>query len=342
MRSLIVGVVLGVLLVGCGGGEAKDPGSTSDGPSLSDFIPGYPEFNESSAEQDALRQEREVQDKIAACMAAEGFEYIPYIPNEDESGYMMVGSQEEWVEQYGFGIATMMLEDQREYDEEAMAAEMAKDPNNAIVDAMSDSERGAYHVALYGEPDPGQYEELGDDYGKYEETRDDFVTASIGVPVVSGCQSQAYEAAYGLGAMDEFYEQFGPLMVDLYAGFESDPRIVALDAEWSACMAKQGYQFATEFDARVHVMRRLEEVGAIADLDISDGGWSYSGERFEPGSATEAAVKEIAAEELGIAKASLECSANREKVYEEVIRDAERRFIEENLAELEQFKRDHS
>ncbi len=333
MRSLIVGVVLGVLLVGCGGGEAKDPGSTSDGPSLSDFIPGYPEFNESSAEQDALRQEREVQDKIAACMAAEGFEYIPYIPNEDESGYMMVGSQEEWVEQYGFGIATMMLEDQREYDEEAMAAEMAKDPNNAIVDAMSASEQNAYYTALYGEQPL---------YEEYEESGDVVATTTMAAITPSGCQSMAYEEVYDQGAVGEFYELFGAQMMDVYSGIESDPKIVTLNGEWSSCMANQGYDFATESDAQIHIMRRLEEVGAITDLDISENGWGYGSEGFEPGSATEAAVREIATEELVIAKASLECWGDREKVYEEVIRDAERRFIEENLAELEQFKRDHS
>ncbi|MEA3502747.1 MAG: hypothetical protein U9R47_08235, partial [Actinomycetota bacterium] len=60
------------------------------------------------------------------------------------------------------------------------------------------------------------------------------------------------------------------------------------------------------------------------------------------GSPVEAAVKEIASEEIAIAKDSLACSGDQEKVYEEVFKEAEQRFIQEHLAELEQFKKDHS
>jgi len=118
---------------------------------LSDFVPGAVAFgDEADAEQQYRQQEREAQDKIAACMAAEGFEYVPYVPNQDQGGFAKPDTQEEYVAQYGFGIATMMLEDRRMDEADYIEAEMAKDPNNAIVEAMSDSEQEAYYEALYG------------------------------------------------------------------------------------------------------------------------------------------------------------------------------------------------
>ncbi|KAA3641500.1 MAG: hypothetical protein DWP92_01060, partial [Armatimonadetes bacterium] len=247
--------------------------------------------------------------------------------------------QEEFVAQYGFGIATMMVEDQR-MGEVDIEAEMAKDPNNAIVDAMSDTERDAYYEALYGVQ--LEFEEPGGDSPGVTVAPSADVTVAPTEP--TGCQNTAYEETYNQGAQMEFYEQFGPMMEDLYSNLESDPRITELKGQWSSCMAEAGYDFTDEQDAQIFLLRRLEEVGAITDLDIQpDGnGWGYGGSEIEPGSSVEAAVKEIAAEEIAMAKVSLDCSGDIDKVFQEVYQEAEQRFIAENLAELEQFKKDHS
>jgi hypothetical protein len=336
MRPFIITMAFVLFLTACSGGDTIEGSpEASDGElTLSDFIPGAVEFNEANAEQQWAQQERAAQDKIAACMAEQGFEYIPYIPNQDQMGFSGPDTEEEFVAQYGFGIATMILED-RQFDEEAMEEEIAKDPNFAITEAMSQAEREAYEAALWGAQPDIDFETLTEEeiqaaYESFEPT---------------GCQSTAYEDMFDQGAAMAFYEQFGPMMEDIYGSVESDPRIVEMEGKWSSCMAEKGYEFTDRNDIEVFFLRRLEEVGAITDLEIdSEGmgfGYGYGGGEIEPGGPIEAAVKEIAAEEIAMAKVSLACSADQEKVWQEVYQEAEQRFIQENLAELEQFKKDN-
>jgi len=335
MRPFIVATAFALFLTACSGaGNTEDsPGASDEGLTLSDFIPGAVGFDQAGDEEEYYRQqERVAQETIAACMAEQGFEYVPYVRNQNQGGFSIPDTEEEFVEQYGFGIATMILENQPP-DEETMKAEIAKDPNNAIIDAMADAERDAYYAALYGEqPEDG-----------LEEPTEDSPGVTVGAFDPSGCQNAAYEETFNQGAEMAFYEQFGPLMEDIYAGVESDPRIVELEGMWSSCMAETGYDFADRNEAQVFLLRRLEEVGAITDLEIdSEGmGWGYGGGEIEPGSPIEAAVKEIAAEEIAMAKVSLACSADQEKVFQEVYQEAEQRFIRENLAELERYKKEN-
>lgn len=337
MRLFIIVMVNVLILSGCGGGDGTDePSGASDGePTIQDFIPGAIAFNEDDAEQQYLQMEREAQEAIAVCMAEQGFEYIPFVPSQDMGGFVGPENQEEFVELYGFGIATMILEEQQ-MDEAAMEEEMAKDPNNAIVEVMSEDEQQEYYAALHGvEPDI-DYESMTEE--EINEFYEDWIP--------EGCYNDAYEELWGGEADMAFYEQFGPLMEEIFVGVESDPRIVDLEATWSACMADQGYDFTEHFDVEVYLLQRLEDVGAIRDLDIDPEGMGYgygsTEEPIEPGSPMAVAVQEIADEELLIAKADLVCSADQEEVWQEVYQEAEQRFIEENLAELEQFKADHS
>ena len=337
MRLFTIAMVTVLVLSGCGGGDGTDQPSDVSGEELTmqDFIPGAIAFDEENAEQQYLQMEREAQEQIASCMAEQGFEYIPYVQSQDMGGFVGPESQEEFVELYGFGIATMMLEEQQ-MDEAAMEEEMAKDPNNAIVEAMPEEEQQEYYAALHGAEPDIDYESMT------EEEIDEFYQSWV----PEGCWNDAYEELYGGGEDMAFWEEFGPLMDDMYRDLDSDPRIVDLEATWSACMADQGYDFGERFDVDVYLLRRLEEVGAISDLDIEGDGMGYgyggSEEPIEPGSPMAAVVQEIADEEILIAKADLACSADQEKVWQEVYQEAEQRFIEENRAELEQFKSDHS
>ncbi len=334
MRPFIIAMAFVLFLAACSGGSTiEDSPEASDGElTLSDFIPGAVDFDQANSEQQFLQQERAAQDKIAACMAEQGFEYIPYVPNQDQGGFSMPDTQEEFVEQYGFGIATMILEDQQ-FDEEDIEAEMARDPNYAITEAMTESEQQEYQAALYGEQPDIDFETMTEEE----------IQAAFESFEPTGCQNTAYEDMFDQGAAMAFYEQFGPMMEDIYGSVESDPRIVEMEGKWSSCMAESGYEFTDRQDVEVFFLRRLEEVGAITDLEIdSEGmGLSYGSEGIEPGGPIEAAVKEIAAEEIAMAKVSLACSADQEKVFQEVYQEAEQRFIQENLAELEQFKKDN-
>jgi len=169
----------------------------------------------------------------------------------------------------------MMLDEQRP-DDVDIEAEMAKDPNNAIVEAMTDPERDAYYAALYGELDQGELE--GPTDGSPQ------VTTALSEP--TGCQNAAYEETFNpnQAAEMEFYEQFGPMMEDLYSNLDSDPRLTALEGKWSECMAENGFDLTEEQDAQIFLLRRLEEVGAITNLEIDPqgNGWGYGAEMHRP------------------------------------------------------------
>ncbi len=338
MRPFIVVMVIALFLAGCGGGDGNDDSPDASGGelTLNEFIPGMPAFDEANAEQQGLQMERDAQERIAVCMSEQGFEYIPYVQSQGQGGFSGPESEEEFVAQYGFGIATTLLEDQRmgEMDEAEMEAEAAKDPNNAIVEAMADAERDAYYEALHGEQPDIDFESMTEEE----------INAAHELFEPSGCYNDAYEELWGGGADQAFYEQFGPLMEDLYANLDSDPRIAEMESKWSECMADKGFDFTDRNDVEVFLLRRLEEVGAITDLEIDPEGmgFGYGGAEIEPGGPVEAAVNEIASEEIAIAQDSLACSSDRDEVYQEVYGEAEQRFIEEHLAELEQFKKDHS
>jgi len=138
--------------------------------------------------------------------------------------------------------------------------------------------------------------------------------------------------------------QFGAAFNDLRNTVESDPRITALKDDWSSCMAEAGYDFTDESDVRTFLYRRLEDAGAISNLEIDSSGDSMGWSRvdFEPGGPIEAAVKGIVSEEIALAKLSLVCFGNYDEVRQTVYQEAEQRFVTDHLAELEQFRKDHS
>jgi len=328
-------VVIAVFAAGCT--ASGDPtGSGADRETITDFIPGALAFDEASGADQFRALEQKAQESIAKCMAEQGFDYIPYVESQSQGGFMEAESEEEFVDLYGFGIATSLLADQ-EMDEEAMDEEMARNPNYAIEEALSDAEREAYSEALYGaQPDI--------DFENMTEEEIDAAFAAFEAAGPTGCMDTAYSEVYEQGADQAFYEEFGSALEDTFANIESDPRIAELESQWSTCMADRGYDYATQGDIEKYLLHRLEDAGAITDLEISPdgGGFGYGSEGIEPGSPMEDAVKEIAAEEVAIAKDALACSKDQEKVYREVYEEAEQRFIDEHRAELEQFKKDHS
>ncbi|KAA3641502.1 MAG: hypothetical protein DWP92_01070 [Armatimonadetes bacterium] len=357
----IVVMATALFLAGCSGasnsttapekpvGPTVTVGSTEasgEGPTLSDFVPWSAAFgDEADAEQWYLEQERSVQDSIARCMAEQGFEYIPYMPNQDRGGFAGPDSAEELAERYGFGIATQILEESQIEEEDeatAKAVEKSKDPNFAIVEAMTPEERQEYDTALYGTgPSPGDpiSDEGNDPTNPPSET-----SGSDSTIAPSGCLPIAQEEFYNDAAGRAFDAKFGEAFNDLRGIVESDPRITALKDDWSSCMAAAGYDFTSESDVRTFLFRRLEDVGAITNLEVDSSGEVslYFPVDFEPGDPIEAAVKKIASEEIALAKLSLVCFGNYDEVYEMVYQEAEQRFIAEHLAELEQFRRDHS
>ena len=323
-------IAIALLVAACGPGGEESGGAEARGESLQDFIPGFASFDPENAEEQFRQQERDAQEKIATCMAEQGFEYVPYVLNEEEIFFGGVDSQEEFVEQYGLGITYDILFEQPGFEDEELPPEIANDPNYAIREELSPEEGEAYDRVLYGEEPDIDFESMSE-----EEIDEFFQSFEFG-----GCYNTAYDELFNDEASQAFYEQFGSDLEAMYQRVESDPRIADMEANWSACMLEEGYQFTDEQDASIFILRRLEEVGAISELEVDpDGfGYGYSGENIEPGSAAYLAAEKILVEEIAIAKASMTCQGDVGEVFQEVFQEYEQAFIEENRAALEQFR----
>ncbi len=323
-------IAIALLVAACGPGGEESGGAEARGESLQDFIPGFASFDPENAEEQFRQQERDAQEKIATCMAEQGFEYVPYVLNEEEIFFGGVDSQEEFVEQYGLGITYDILFEQPGFEDEELPPEIANDPNYAIREELSPEEGEAYDRVLYGEEPDIDFESMS------EEEFDEFFQSFE----PGGCYNTAFDDIFDQEASQAFYEQFGSDLEAMYQRVESDPRIADMEANWSACMLEEGYQFTDEQDASIFILRRLEEIGAISELDVDPEGfgYGYGGEHIEPGSAAYLAAEKILVEEIAIAKASMTCQGDVGEVFQEVFQEYEQAFIEENRAALEQFR----
>jgi len=387
-RFCILIVAVGFLMAACGGTTSSTtvgPGTTGDDqttttgsettdPSddgeltLADFFGGtdYSEFDEA----DYRAQELEIQQQVAECMAAEGFEYIPFVPSGIGGGFAGF-DEEEYVKTYGFGISTWVLQ------QDSFGPEndpYAQDPNQQIVEAMDDAERDEYYRLLHGgEPEiitntpPEELEAMS------PEELDQFYNEAFQNWEPDGCYNEASSDYYNDGQAQAFYEEFGEDLDAFYLQAESDPRLTQAQADWSTCMADKGHDFASqeemyayfygdengegEFSKKVNELITWPDggggFGTVATTIAVAGGGTDSGDQsveptddgvFEPVQ-PEYDIEELQPyinEEISVATANYECSRDMQSVWEEVYQDLERQFIEQNLDRLTAFQAEHS
>lgn len=257
------------------------------------------------------RDLRERERLIAECMAAQGFTYHPMDPSDwptaRPGGDAWSLPEDEFAAQYGFGITTI--------DREEDIEEVSHPPNQAMLEAMSESERREWLAALQGDGSSG-----GFDLGEGEA-----VPPFEGIG--EGCFGEAHEAIAPSDPQAErldaeyqgLFEEFGALERRI----EADPRVEVTARRWSDCMADAGYPgLARPGDAEQIVHDRLDQLtdgGTVADLRASDR-------------------DALQALEIELAVAEHACMKDFVVATAEIRRDHEERFIEEHRAELERFR----
>ncbi len=384
---IIVMLVLAMLAAGCGGGatgeaddvaatvtgdttagDAGDTTTTTDDASGDEPLPetladfwGYGEDFDPAAEEAKWRErEMEVQQKVAECMAAEGFEYTPFIPDE-QFGYY--GPDEELTEeermlQYGYGFFTYMLEESEAFEEGAFEEEWSPedDPNWVYQESLSESERAAYEMALWGnwenweEPEP-TYDDEGNEIWD-ESMEPDW--SEIG-----GCYNLAQEEVFGgFGGpdpeMEALWEELWPKEEAMWERIQSDPRVVEVNQQWSACMADAGYTFTTQDDIFMYLDELSQDLWADSEgfwqdleqqaqaLPEEEQGafWEEATKDLGPWGpgVTEEEIQALADEELAIAAADWNCRGDMDEIMEEVSKEYEKQFIAENIDLLRKVK----
>lgn len=316
-------LVLLLVLPACRGSEPTGDQSAAAGETEAGPIAEFFGYDEEVDEEQFAEDERRVQELLVACMAEQGFEYLPveYPEPVEDPAYVAQQemSPEEYASEYGYGITTVDYEMTPE-------EENWVDPNQAIVEAMDDAERTAYETALYGEmPEvvPGEEESV-----EYE---------GFG----GGCQGEASEEVYGGGAeAAAINEELGPKWEELYERIEADPRIVEGNQGWAECMAAAGHDFATQEEAQNSIwdqQNALYEEAYPEDLATAEPAEGEEGEYVEP-EIDEAALAELRETEIAVAVADQRCSAEHlpPELRQEVTNEYEQAFLDENRELLEQ------
>lgn len=323
---------------------AEETTTTTEAPrelSLADFLPGWgtsPDEFDAEAEQERFQaQQAEMQELIADCMADEGFEYIPFVI--DESAFFFGPDMEDdFVETYGFGISTFILNDPFMSGEEDFDP-FADDPNQEIVEGLTEAEREEYFFVLYGdEPD-----------FDFENATEDEIDEFFSSWQPTGCQAQADQQVF---VQQAFFEEFGDAFEEMFTRAEADPRIIAIEDEWSLCMTDAGYTFSASQDMYEYLQNKVDEIVTWPEPDFSsdieapdfenmteeeiDAFIAEQDAMYQP-QFDEDELKALNEEEIAIALANEACFVDSEEVWQEVMAELEEQFLDENREALEAF-----
>jgi hypothetical protein len=273
------------LAVGCGAVACGDGGSSSAGTNGSDAGSGAAQFGPEefglTLDELAARIEQ-VEGLIGQCMTDAGFEYVPVDFERVKAGMdadkTAPGlSDEEFVAQYGYGITTQFDKPGREIG--------LGEQNVAIYEAMSPAEQAAYGHTLFGD------------------NRDATFALSVEAEDFSGtggCTRQAVEQSFTPSELDANYLNPGDAVL------EQDPRVVAAMADWSDCVAADGFTYAHPDDVETDLKQRLDALTAGADPATLTGPAAD-------------ALTELQGEELAIAAVATTCEEDAvDPVVEEV------------------------
>ena len=309
----IAAIALSIVLAGCSAGSGGGGGSelkAEDSP-LQEYMSAV---YESQDQTDFEAQQAEVEELTAACMAEEGFEYIPVDYSSQYSSSTEVDFEdtntEEWVTENGYG----MNQTPEQIDEQSEQAEEFVDPNQDYIASLSEGEQMAYYEVLYGPgPDESELEEDGSYEYNWEE---------------AGCSGKAQHETGGqdVWSSDEHADLI-EAMNSVWEDLEKDPAIKTLNTEWASCMADAGYaDFSVKNDA----------VQAV--IDESNALWEGS----ETGP-TDEETKAARDHEIEIALADFTCSEEVDYTDKQLKAQfaLEEQFITDHKAELDAFIADY-
>jgi hypothetical protein len=294
MRHPLVAVVIvaASLIAGCGGDEPAPETPVE----LEDQL-GF-------GDEGIVERQSRVEGRIAECMKAEGFDYVPVDPLAQRAALTGKArmSDEEFLEQFGYGISTMF----------GRGAPQS-DPNERIRRSLGPADQAAYDRTLFGD-NPGL---------TFAEAIDNDKADQLG-----GCTKEATDAVFGgatvlaslQGKFDELEERIN-----------QDQRMVKAVEAWSACMAEKGFRYEEPESIDEDLIERFKAIvgqatqpGATVPADRSatyDRGALAGLQREE----VKAARADLACEEREITPVELEIRPE----YEDQFRDRNTKLIEQ-------------
>lgn len=246
------------------------------------------------------RENLRIQERIVACMAEQGFDYVPVEPAVDpRAGGSLTA--EEYKERYGWGMMSS-------WEVSLLGEPGDVDPNEALREGMDEATLLAWEEALYGPVDARADPERRE-----------------------GCQR---EAEYRVQAYQQTatWEQLEPLLQELPDRIMSDPRTLEADRDWAACMAEHGYRVAEQDDVFDLINDQIFDTWEEQTPPPGERGVEHR-MRLEPWFVETDAWQKLIEFELDLAAADTACGQDLDLVSE-----YQQRFLDEHEPLLEQLE----
>ena len=238
-----------------------------------------------------------IEDDIFVCMRLEGFNYFPRQVDGNKRVDALGSdlSSARYAEEFGFGIARALIT--------GVAVENSKEEE--YLESLNPTEREAYMIALNGEQalDPPGTEiiEIGGCRGE--------ATASVDEP-------EWFKHANWLEASSKEY----------YYRLMADPRIIALNQEWTLCMQQAGFDTWGSVDDLVDLLaEEFEELW----LNLRPTKVFNSGEEFLEVLDEEsvAAYAAFQAKEIELAIAAHKCAIPNEETVSAIMNELQAKIL---------------
>ncbi len=364
-----------VTLSACGSGNATDAAVGDEGDAevvyespLGDFL-GWTQgadFDEEAAQAEWAQNEREIQEAVAICMSAEGFEYIP-VDTAAQNAFWEQQYEEdlewgskEWTERYGFGVSTQRFSQEQVGPDlvgniysSVSEDEGPVDPNQEYVESLGPDEQTSYYEALWGDGQGYEWDEaLSED--ENEAAMDDYFQSYI----PTGCEPVAQEEIYNEGGQDRwqaFDTEFGEALQEMEERMESHPDVIAFRSGVRTCVEERGLEFLTDQESYEYFELALtdaglgwdDEVDPLEGIDTTDFTdedfnriWEEAQSKPLPADKL-AALAEVQENEIATAVALMECGGgwqNEQAALQSVRIEIEEEFLAVNADKLAEFE----
>jgi len=276
--------------------------------------------NQEAFEQARNRFNIRFQELVAECMLAEGFEYIPF-PEQNtftiaDQNVDIHSNDREWVALHGFGIVSG-----HSGATGGLVWDQPPDPNDDLLQSLSESERAAYDLALTGPWDnlPGTINTQAE--------WDDWMGSR-------GCEGQSLVQARSeniifLSATDEFAPLFDAID-EMRQTMTNTPVWLETNLDWANCMADPGHpNFATPTETSTSIRLQLislqnrQQMSHLSLLELIAAGQIPEGTQIQE-------------TEIELALADLDCRelVDYDARVAAIRNEIETQFVNEHRAEL--------
>jgi hypothetical protein len=299
-RLAIAAIACLPLLAGCGGSNGSPSASTptaTSGGTVEDQL-GFTRKGVAAASA-------KVENSIAACMKAEGFDYVPTDPVAQQAALTGKAnmSDEEYEKQFGYGITTLYGRGSAQTD-----------PNETIRSRLAEADRAAYDRALSGGK-PDQTFSLAVDTGDFTE--------------LGGCTKKATDDAFGGSQLLQTLQR---KLDELDDSIAADQRMVRAQEAWRRCIkAATGEDYEDAESIEDAIKQRFEQiVGSV----VPPGQVAPAGTKVDA-----AALRKLQQDELDLYNQDSTCERKHiDPVETKVRQEKETKFKNDNADLLSKVK----